>query len=1254
MNTIQENRRNSNNSTTSRRSTLTNCDIRGNISSEVKYENVASDEGMLCDMKDAISNNVTKNKKPKFYLFDRASGYFWDSHFESKNLEVQYEKCFKQTTSFYFQIFIYFLIFLILLRTIFVAIIGSMIQFYYIHLIFLTGIAFVLAIILSIMIFKYKNIGQKMNILTAIIFIIHFLFNIDEIFITGYMHLNKENDLYMRSMAYVSNYIFLYITIFLFYILVPIKLKYLIVLNNCIFMIYEIFFYLIQGEFGFKSYNELHHTKFQQNYVDLITKIFQQKNYRNYLFILSKVVIILILNCLSIYINVMNDVHRRSTFLNVSQSLMLQKQLKIEDNIKNQVIHSLMPPKIALEVIKQKPNTNKSKQSATSLEQMPSDQQSNVTVIFADIVGFTKMSSNKTAERLVFLLNDLFGRFDEVCLKSGCEKIATLGDCYYAVAGCPEPISNHATSAVECGLGMIKAIKEFDEDHDENVHMRIGIHTGKVLYGVIGTTRFKFDVWSNDVTLANIMESEGLPGRVHISECTADFITEEYELEFYKELVDIRSETKLIEKYSVDKGYIVTHDTKAGTIKTYLIVNRKNKQTITPSCSYRNLTISKDETDQPTTGKTNMLDLLEKLYCYDKDLNEINDAFYDDYNKSSESSDSENCKYKNYEKNDKLSSNKISKLTQEKKISMFFKMPPINKILLKFKSIETEKIYKKKFGNILLNKLKHDLNNFEDKFSPRQSKSKNKKKVLNGKPLLKENTTQQYSNNFKTMESPLIMQIFEYIIINITSIFIILLCFINFSRLPIWLYAIFAFFQIVNIMCASLLIYRSYAHYANMKVLQFTKLISTNWTFYHIIGIIAIINPFFITVCYYQCFTFSYLFGNLSNVLYFCIFATSLLSLCTFTVIMYYIKICIALVASLIMIILYSTNACYIQYDYNVINDYLNLQNSTNSNFYLQFVNKLKLLLANTSVNYTNQFINDKSHSLASETYNILFSVYSNQLNDYTKFTVLLDITLAFIALIITILIVSLVMECEYRKTFYRTINAIENHEKIKIAQNESDWLLNNIIPEYVLAVLSKKKKYSESISNVGVIFANITNFCEFYEEGFYGGKHYIQVLNQIFADFEILLKNPKYHEIEKIKTIGSCFMAASGLNKKIRSTSLQKNAHLIALLEFSQELQATLNKFNTELFNFNFNMSIGFNVGSVVAGVIGNTKLSYDIWGDAVNLSSRMYSTAQTNTIQVTEEVAKLLKDHFEFEYRGIVAVKGKGNMKTYTVINK
>ncbi|VEL13041.1 unnamed protein product, partial [Protopolystoma xenopodis] len=102
-----------------------------------------------------------------------------------------------------------------------------------------------------------------------------------------------------------------------------------------------------------------------------------------------------------------------------------------------------------------------------------------VSILFADIVGFTKMSSNKTANKVVLLLNDLFNRFDDLCQKTKCEKIGTLGDCYYCVAGCPTPRSDHAVCCVEMGLGMCRIIKRFNLDHGEEVNMRVGIHTGR-------------------------------------------------------------------------------------------------------------------------------------------------------------------------------------------------------------------------------------------------------------------------------------------------------------------------------------------------------------------------------------------------------------------------------------------------------------------------------------------------------------------------------------------------------------------------------------------------------------------------------------------------------------------------------------------------------------------------------------------------------------------------------------------------------
>ena len=246
---------------------------------------------------------------------------------------------------------------------------------------------------------------------------------------------------------------------------------------------------------------------------------------------------------IGIHIFIMSQVRKRSTFWKVGQSIMSRRELQVEKQIKEKMIHSLMPPSVARQVMQSREDNEDDTDGAATRRRKRRERgeitfrpfnmniMKDVSILYADIVGFTKMSSNKTAEHLVSLLNDLFGRFDKICDASGCEKISTLGDCYYCVSGCPEPRPDHAKCCVEMGLAMCKAIKEFDEEHSEEVNMRVGVHTGTVLCGIVGTRRFKFDVFSNDVTLANIMESTGSPGKVHISEVTYEFLKDLYEVE---------------------------------------------------------------------------------------------------------------------------------------------------------------------------------------------------------------------------------------------------------------------------------------------------------------------------------------------------------------------------------------------------------------------------------------------------------------------------------------------------------------------------------------------------------------------------------------------------------------------------------------------------------------------------------------------------------------------------------------------------
>lgn len=243
--------------------------------------------------------------------------------------------------------------------------------------------------------------------------------------------------------------------------------------------------------------------------------------------------------------------------------------------------------------------------------------------------------------------------------------------------------------------------------------------------------------------------------------------------------------------------------------------------------------------------------------------------------------------------------------------------------------------------------------------------------------------------------------------------------------------------------------------------------------------------------------------------------------------------------------------------------------------------------------------------------------------------------------------------EISYRLSFHS--NVVANRDKVKVQnmRNQADWLLHNIIPKHVADQLKESAKYSENHTDVGIIFASIVNFNEMYDESYLKGKEYLRVLNELIADFDELLERPEFQHVEKIKTIGSTFMAASGLNPGLRQSS-GPNDHLYQLMDFAIEMQKVVDNFNQDLLEFDFILRIGYNYGDVTAGVIGNTKLYYDIWGDAVNIASRMDSTGVAKRIQVGEACVPILTSKYEFEPRGSVYVKGKDNMNVYLLVGK
>ena len=154
-----------------------------------------------------------------------------------------------------------------------------------------------------------------------------------------------------------------------------------------------------------------------------------------------------------------------------------------------------------------------------------------VTILFSDLVGFTKMSSKTTATELVKLLNDLFTRFDVRAEALGLEKIKTIGDAYMAVGGLPIPRPDHAVLCAEMSLGMFEDLKNFNQENNAELNMRVGMNSGPVVAGVIGFTKFSYDLWGNTVNTASRMESTSQHGRVQVSPSTYEALKDAYDFE---------------------------------------------------------------------------------------------------------------------------------------------------------------------------------------------------------------------------------------------------------------------------------------------------------------------------------------------------------------------------------------------------------------------------------------------------------------------------------------------------------------------------------------------------------------------------------------------------------------------------------------------------------------------------------------------------------------------------------------------------
>lgn len=217
-----------------------------------------------------------------------------------------------------------------------------------------------------------------------------------------------------------------------------------------------------------------------------------------------------------------------------------------------------------------------------------------------------------------------------------------------------------------------------------------------------------------------------------------------------------------------------------------------------------------------------------------------------------------------------------------------------------------------------------------------------------------------------------------------------------------------------------------------------------------------------------------------------------------------------------------------------------------------------------------------------------------------------------------------------------------ETLQALQFEKAKADNLLLNILPAAIAERLKRGElTFAQRYSGTTILFADLVGFTQLAAS--MAPEELVQILSEVFVMFDNVLER---NGCEKIKTIGDCYMMASGLPH-------ERPDHALVAARTGFELLIELNKFN-EMFRTELRLRIGMHTGPVVAGVIGKKKFAFDIWGDTVNIASRMESHGEADKIHCTEDVYNTLKDTFLFEERGEIEIKGRGTMKTFFMIGE
>ncbi|NXH38802.1 ADCY7 cyclase, partial [Dicaeum eximium] len=848
--------------------------------------------------------------------------------------------------------------------------------------------------------------------------------------------------------------------------------------------------------------------------------------------------------------------------------IQVRMKLKIEKRQQENLLLSILPAHISMEmklaIIERLKETNDNRQMHdNNFHSLYVKRHQNVSILYADIVGFTRLASDCSPKELVVMLNELFGKFDQIAKENECMRIKILGDCYYCVSGLPVSLPVHARNCVKMGLDMCEAIKQVREATGVDINMRVGIHSGNVLCGVIGLRKWQYDVWSHDVSLANRMESAGVPGRVHITEATLNHLGKAYEVE-------------------EGNGHLRDPYLESMNIKTYLVVDPRSKQCLS------NNHVPKTRVNDGLKMRASVR-MTRYLESWGAARPFAHLSHRDSVSSDCSGSQGRRRKHLSHRLHFILrNSSQKGRIEEDIYDEMMSTIEGLSSTtpwcgrsddFCGFSLIFAEPGLEKEYRTIPILKLKSYF-------------------ACASFVFLCIFVIQMFIMP-KTAKLGI-----SFGVVAVIILLILFVCFAEKCLVTQW--------PLLRHLCAVS---------EKVETMPLLRLPLAAITIAALL-IIAIFNLFVELKVHVIDFSSTHSsFLTNAKALY-----IPLLQYYAYCCILGFIACSVFLQMSFeLKVLLLSTAVTVYLIIFNTLQHKDNYGNSTRCTVNIQMTLYCFLIFR--------FFI--KEPRIMTNLYLVLFYItlvlLAKQIDYYCR------------------------LDCLWKNKFKK------EHEQFETMENVNRLLLENVLPAHVAAYFIGEKRnedwYHQSYDCVCVMFASVPDFKVFYTECDVNkeGLECLRLLNEIIADFDELLLKPKFSGVEKIKTIGSTYMAAAGLSvtpgQENNQDRERQHAHIGIMVEYGIALMSKLDGINRHSFN-NFRLRVGINHGPVIAGVIGARKPQYDIWGNTVNVASRMESTGELGKIQVTEETSKILQElGYSCECRGLINVKGKGELRTYFV---